>query len=91
VLPDYFTSAADQRQMIARMGAHRVPLVFTPPEPTYTSYYGDNFPLLAEFLRREYREAGVLRGASKYALRVMVLKRLTPLRSDPVLDLPCFA
>jgi hypothetical protein len=90
-LPNYFRSDVDQRAMIARIESHRVPFVFTVPEPTYTSYYGDNFPLLDQFLRREYRDAGVIEGGGKYELRLLVLRRLAPLGSDPVLDLPCFA
>jgi hypothetical protein len=91
ILPDYFTSETDQQRMIARIEAHRVPLVFTVPEPDYTDDYAAQFSLLDAFLRREYREIGVLHSGTTDALRVLVRRTVTPLRSDPVLDLPCFA
>ena len=77
--------------MVARMQAHRVPIVFTVPEPDYTDDYAAQFPILDAYLRREYREVTVLRSTPRYTLRVLVRRDLTPRRSDPVLDLPCFA
>ena len=92
ILPEYFTSVAHQRQMIARIEAHRVPIALTLPEPEYTESYVASFPLFDAFLRLNYREVSDLVDfGNDVQFRVLVRRELTPDGTDARLGLPCFS
>jgi hypothetical protein len=74
-----------------RVQAHRVPIVLTSPEPEYTEDYVSSFPLLDAFFTANYREVGTVDFGDRFLFRVLVRKGLNPVRSDPVMGLPCFA
>ena len=72
ILPGFFDSEADQRLMIARIESHRVPIVLTAPDPEYTEDYVAGFPVLHQFLARDYQEAGEVDSDPHYRMRVLV-------------------
>ena len=90
ISPGFFDSDADQRLMIARIESHRVPIVLTVPDPEYTEDYVAGFPVLHQFLARDYQEAGEVDSDPHYRMRVLVRRSLPWQRHDPVVDLPCF-
>ncbi len=91
ILPDFFTSDADQQLMITRIHAHRVPIAITAPEPAYDADYVESFPLLTAMLRDEYREAGTIDFGRGFRYRVLVRRDLTPSSQYSFQGLPCFS
>ena len=90
VLPDYYTSDDDQALMIERMRMHRVPVVFTAPEPDYSDDYASEFHQLDAYLRTNYQQVAVADPGTSYSLRVLVRRDLEPARSDAITGWPCF-
>ena len=91
ILPDFFTSDADQRLMIARIHAHRVPIAVTAPEPAYSADYVESFPLLTSILAREYREVRTVDFGRGFRYRVLVRRDLIPSHEYSFQELPCYS
>ena len=91
IQPNFFDTAADQRLMIGRIARYRVPIVVTVPEPEYTTEYVTSFPLLTEFLGREYVEAGTPDFGRGFRFRVLTRRDLPPTRRYELDRLPCFS
>lgn len=91
ILPDFFTADEEQRLMISRTRAHRVPIAITPPEPAYTEDYVPSLPRLTAMIQGDYREAGTVDFGRGLRVRVLTRRDLTPSGADAVEGLPCFS
>lgn len=87
--PGFFDSPEDQRLVLARLGTQRVPVVLTVPSEEYEEDYRPAFPLIDEYLAREYRVAAEADPAAGPPLRVLVRRDL-PAGGEGPLGLPCF-
>jgi hypothetical protein len=90
ILPDFYTSRAEQQLMIDRIHAGRVPIAFTPPEPVFTEDYVESFPDLTATLGREYREVRTVDFGRGFRFRVLVRRDLEPSSTYATDELPCF-
>jgi hypothetical protein len=91
ILPDFYTSRAEQQLMIDRIHAHRVPIAFTPPEPVFTDDYIESFPDLTATLGREYRDVRTVDFGRGFRFRVLVRRDLEPSSTYAIDELPCFS
>ena len=76
---------------MTRIERHRVPIVLTPPEPEYGDDVARSFDGLDRFLRTKYRLIGERDFGRDRVYRVLVRRELTPVRTYPLMGLPCFA
>jgi hypothetical protein len=84
-----YASDAEQRRAVARARAQSAPLAFMEP-PQLSASFAQDFPIVGEFLQKEYEDAGIiLKGGEPY---VRVLKRRDRLPVGTFADtgLPCF-
>lgn len=90
LLPGFYGSEPEQRQVISRMTSTRVPIVVTVPEPEYSEDYKRFFPLIDAFLHQRYVEAGVvdLQNGARY--RILVQRDLPATGTDDRFGLPCY-
>jgi hypothetical protein len=84
-----YTSDADQRLALDRLGRQSVPIVLADAAPFDDEFVHD-YPLLAQYLSTHYRQAGTIDVDDDRRFRVFVDAGLTPRRRDPHLGLPCF-
>jgi hypothetical protein len=89
-MPGFYTSTDDQRLIVRRIQARDVPIAVVETEPLYSEQYRRDFPLVDQFLRDQYRDAGIADLGDGIRFRVLVKKGLTPLRTYEPLNLPCF-
>jgi hypothetical protein len=89
-MPGFYTSGDDQRLIVRRIQARDVPIAVVETEPLYSEQYRRDFPLVDQFLRDQYRDAGIADLGDGIRFRVLVKKGLTALRTYDPLNLPCF-
>jgi hypothetical protein len=89
-MPGFYTSEGDQRLIVQRIRARTVPIAVIEPEPLYSQQYRRDFPIVDQFLRDEYREAGIADLGGGVRFRVLARNDLQPLRTYEPLNLPCF-
>jgi len=91
IQPNFFDTAADQQLMIDRTVRYRVPIAVTVPEPEYTTDYVAGFPQVTAMLQSDYREVGTTDFGRGFRFRILARRDLTPTRSYPFNQLPCFS
>jgi hypothetical protein len=84
-LPPFFAQERFSRFTLDRLGRESVPLVLAEEEPYYAGY-----PLLADYLRQNYVDAGRIDIDGGRQLRVLARVGL-PSRPFGPAALPCFA
>lgn len=88
--PGFYTSVDDQRLVIARVQAQSVPVVVTSLEETYLEDLAPEFPLIHEYVASAYEPAGTLPARGRDAMRVLVKRGLSIVRTYGTTGLPCF-
>jgi hypothetical protein len=84
----FYTSAAAQRETVARWSRQSVPIALVQPSERFSSEFGDDYPQLAAYLQAHYEPAGQLEVREGLPLDVWVAAgRQT--RPDSVTGLPC--
>jgi hypothetical protein len=68
-----------------------VPIAVTVPEPEYTTDYVAGFPQVTAMLQSDYREVGTTDFGRGFRFRILARRDLTPTRSYPFNQLPCFS
>jgi hypothetical protein len=89
-VPGYGTSRAAQEQTLARIRAHRVPLVLT-DVALYDTNYRPMFPLVDEYVQREYERRGTFPFDDGAGVGVYVARNAGWTGTDADTGLPCAA
>jgi hypothetical protein len=89
-VPGYGTSRDAQEETLARVRAHRVPLVFT-DLALYDTNYGPVFPLIHEYVQRRYEDRGAFPFNEGTGVNVFVARDAQWTTTDRETGLPCGA
>ena len=84
-----YTSDVDQRQTLARLKRQSVPIILADARE-FEEGFASDYPLLAQHLADEYREAGTIVVDEEPRFRVFVDADRQPSGVDAYLGLPCF-
>lgn len=84
-----YTSEADQQRALARLQQQSVPIVVADAR-NFEEGFTSDYPLLARYVAKKYREAGSIIIDHEPRFRVFVASDREALRMDPHLGLPCF-
>jgi hypothetical protein len=80
-----YTSQDDQRRALSKLAGQSVPIVLADAS-RYQSEFIWTYPLLAQYIEKHYRQAGMIDGR----FLVFVETNRPPRRVDPYSGLPCF-
>lgn len=89
-VPGFYSSPVDQLAAIARARRQVVPVAVTDPADTYEDDFVPDFPLIDEYLRDRYVEAGTIPKNGEPYLRVLVQRNRQPTGTFGHTGLPCF-
>lgn len=85
----FYTSDVEQRQTLARLERQSVPIILADAREFEEGFVAD-YPLLAQHLARDYREAGTIVVDEQPRFRVFVEADRQPRGVDAHFGLPCF-
>jgi hypothetical protein len=91
LLPLYYSGAADEGRIVARLKAANVPIVLTEDRATYDREYRPVFEQVDRYLRDHYVDVGEIDVGDAPPLRVLAHARISPSGQYEPLGLPCFA
>ena len=86
----FYTSEKAQRQAIERWSRQSVPIALIQPADRFNEEFGDDYGLLAAYLRARYRRSGSLDVRAGMALDVWTDATLDAGQTDVQTGLPCF-
>jgi hypothetical protein len=89
-VPGLYNSPRDQADAIARARRQIVPVAITDPAETYQQDFVPDFPLVDQYLRERYVEAGVIDKGGEPYVRVLVERNRQPSGTFAHTNLPCF-
>ena len=89
-VPGFYSSPDDQRNAVARARRQAPPVVITDLLETYEEDFTPDFPIVHEYLRERYIEAGTILDHGEPYLRVLVERSLRPTGIFRDTELPCF-
>ena len=87
-VPGYGTSTDAQEETLARVRAHRVPVVIADSE-RYDTDYAPEFPIVARYISDHYDPAGTFPLGGSEAVRILVHRELRWTGTDVDTGLPC--
>jgi hypothetical protein len=90
LLPEYYSDAADEARIVARLRQARVPIVLTESRARYDEDYRGEFELVDAYLKERYTDAGEIDAGGDEPMRVLVDAGLTPAGRYEPFNLPCF-
>ena len=85
----FYTSDVDQRRTLARLKRQSVPIILADARE-FEEGFASDYPLLAQHLADEYREAGTIVVDEEPRFRVFVKADRQPSGVDAYFGLPCF-
>jgi len=85
----FYTSDVDQRRTLARLRSQSVPIILADARE-FEEGFASDYPLLAQHLVDEYREAGTIIVDNEPGFHVFVEAKRQPSGVDAHLGLPCF-
>lgn len=89
-VPGLYASEPEQAAAVARARRQLVPIAMTEPTDTYEQDFAPDFPLVDQYLRERYVEAGTIDKDGEPYLRVLVERNRQASGAFPGTSLPCF-
>jgi hypothetical protein len=86
---NFYTAEEQQRTAVMRLRKQSVPVVIGSFDE-YEGEFVDDYPIVADYLAKHYRDAGAIAVDGEPRFRVFVESRREPLGTDPILNLPCY-
>ena len=90
LLPQYYSDAADEARIVARLRQARVPIVLTESRARYDEDYRSEFEQVDAYLMDRYTDVGEIDAGGSEPIRVLVDAGLTPAGRYEPFGLPCF-
>lgn len=89
-VPGLYTSPKEQEAAVAQARRQLVPVAITEPADTYEEDFAPDFPLVDQYLRERYVEAGTIDKDGEPYLRVLVERNRQASGTFSTTGLPCF-
>jgi hypothetical protein len=86
---NFYTAEEQQRTAVMRLREQSVPVVLGSFDE-YEGEFVDDYPIVAEYLAKHYRDAGTIAVDGEPRFRVMVESAREPRGIDATLNLPCY-